>query len=175
MNRKIVPVVLVMFFLVQGLTFPREAVSETCNLNPPIRVSMNESRFSFRTVYNVLNLALFVYKLDTVGEYSKERLISECGKALSGPDIKFDLDQIDVGRKGWTRYYPFCVGRKYFVARIFLSKERFYQPRVEVLYEAVMSNPAVTFQILPDLNTILKGCGIKPRNAFQDTETVSSL
>jgi len=174
-NREIVSIIPVIFFLVQSLTFPRESVSETCNLNPPIKVSMNESRFSFRAVYNVLNIALSIYKLDTIEGYSKERLISEHGRALFGPDIKFDLDQIDVGRKGWTRYYPFCIGGKYFVARIFLSRERFYQPRVEVLFEAVMSDPAVTLQILPGLNTILKDCRIKPRHAFQDTETVSSL
>lgn len=175
MNRKRFSVIAAMVFLIQAMIFPRELFPETFHLNPPIRAGINESRLSFRAVYNVLSLALLVYKLDTVENYSKERMLSEYGRDLSGPDIKLDINKIDVGRDGRTRYYPFYAGKKCFVARIFPSRKKFYQPKMEVLYEASISNPAVTIQILPDLNTILKDCRVEPRSAFHDARTASSL
>lgn len=91
--------------------------------------------------------------------------MAECGEFLSRfPEVRFDLDRIDMGKKGWTRYYPFSISGKDFIMRIFLTREYLFQPKAEVLYEDTTGDKELTFQILPGLNKILEGCRIKPHN-----------
>ena len=47
--------------------------------------------------------------------------------------------------------------------------------KTDVFYGAAMSDADTTFQVLPDVNTILSDCKIKPHNAFNEIRISSSL
>lgn len=182
MDKKKLAIVLIVLFLVQNVTFAQELLPRTLPLNPHARVSLNKGRLSFSqkydAVWDVLCMALLIYKLDALKKYSKdvvkESIMNEYDRAffnLAG--IKFDLDNIDIGKKGWTRYYPFHIGDKSYVIRIFRSEEQAYQPKLTVLLEGTVGIKGryngtdkkipVTFQILPGVNAILKKSKIEPQ------------
>ena len=93
---------------------------------------------------------------------------------LSGSDVRFDFAHIDLMRKGWTRYYPFSVGEKRFIARIFLTKEALFQPKVRVVSELVIEDFGITLQVLPGISEILSDCKIKPNNIYQSPQADKS-
>lgn len=119
-------------------------------------------------------MALLIYRLDAVERLPKSALLerldpiqADTFAKLTG--VEFDLDKVDLGKKGWTRYYPFSLnGNDYFI-RIFRSDERYYQPKVEVLMEGRVKNPSVTFQIIRGVNSILGDYGTGPGNLSQVT------
>ena len=166
MDKKKVPTLGGIFFLISIIASPFGLSEETCQLSSQSKVSLNKESICFRQIYDTLNLALLIYKRDAIGGYSKERLVEEYGSAIFTREVRFDLRNIDMGKKGWTRYYPFWIGDKCFIIRIFLTEEGRYQPQTEVLYEAVITRPAVTIQVLPGVNAILKDCRIKPLDSF---------
>jgi hypothetical protein len=142
---------------------------------PQSKIDLKESGNLFKYTYGVSCLALSIYKADAVNRLSKETILKDYGKIASGGELTFDLNNIGIGKRGWTRHYVFSVGDRQFIARIFLTKERFYQPKVKVLYEISMESPEVTLQILPGLNSILKDCRIKPQDFSFSRQTDSSL
>jgi len=168
-------VITAILFLIQGLILEGRSCAEPSQPNPLTKINLIEPGEGFKKIYEVFCLALFVYRLDAVERCPKETVIKKYGDLPAMSGVTLDLSNIDAGKKGWTRYYPFSIDGKDFVARIFLTKERFYQPRVTVLFEAAIENPDVTFQILPGINAILEDCRIKPRNPYPDPQTASSL
>ena len=171
MNKKRLSIVLAIFFLVQTIPLHSGLSQEAVYpLNPHTKVSLNEPDICFQHVYAALCGALFIYRLDAVKRYSGEALIRKASGIPALSEVRFDMEHIDLGKKGWTRYYPFSVGDRNFIARIFLTEERAYQPEVKVLFEANIKNPDVTFQILPGLSDILEGCQIKPHTIYPTSQ-----
>ncbi|MCX5668155.1 MAG: hypothetical protein NTY34_07615 [Candidatus Omnitrophica bacterium] len=161
--------ILAVFFLVQSIMLPPMASA----VNYPLTQIKTDSNYPdgyFKKTYDFIRFGLLLYKLDAIGRSSKEDLISNAGKMILSPGISFDLDNIDVVRKGWTRYYPFSIDGKDFIMRIFLTAERSYQPEAPILYEGSITNPAVTFQVLPSINEIISGCKIQPRRTYSSAE-----
>ncbi len=177
MSKKRWPIFLVIFFLT-SYTVPAEILSDTNFPLPHIKVDSNYPDHFFKKIYESLYIGLSIYKLDTVEKYTKEKLITifhpRGGNGPDRPDIRFDISNIDIGKKGWTRYYPFSIGDKNFIMRIFLTEELRYQPDAKILYEGTLKYPAVTFQILPSLNDILSDCRIKPFKTYSTAQVDGS-
>jgi len=179
MNRRGSAIMLCILFLVQSLAYPQELLHRTLPLNPQTKVSPNNVKLAFLQKYDVLCMALLIYKLDAVErspkEVVKESIMREYDRAffnLTG--VKFDLEHIDLGKKGWTRYYPFSVHGEWYIMRIFKTEERVYQPEVSVLLEGDIEDPKVTFQILPGINRILEQCKIKPHDLLFSPQAIVS-
>jgi hypothetical protein len=132
----------------------------------PVSIDANSPGNSFKQIYESIYTGLAIYKLDAIEKYPKERLAAALGAICNSSDIAFDLNNISFGKKGWTRYYPFSIGDKNFIMRIFLTGELRYQPKVPVLYEGTLAEPNITFQILPSINDILTVCKIKPIRTY---------
>jgi len=164
---------LVIFFLLFDVVIP----SLSSAINYPltqIKVDPDTVDRSFKKIYDSVCFALSVYVSDVIGRSSKEDLIKNFSRIALHPGIRFDLENMDIIKKGWTRYYPFSIEGKEFIMRIFLTSERSYQPPAPVLYEGSIATPAVTFQVLPSLNTILSDCKIKPRQSYSISEVARS-
>lgn len=179
MNRKKAVGLLVFLLLVQMLAHPQEMLPGTSQLLPQTKVSLTNPEITFFQRYDILSLALLIYKLDAIERYPKEvvketimRDYDRTFFTLTG--VRFDLEHIDIGRKGWTRYYPFVIHDKLYLIRIFKTEERAYQPDVEVLLEGQLNDPDVIFQILPGVNSILKECRIKPYTIVDDHKPIVS-
>lgn len=177
MNRKRLSILLALLFAVQAVASPKTYSAETYSLNPPTRVSLNEPQFLIKKTCEVLCLALFIYKMDVIKQCHKNTIIKEYGSFMrSFSDVKFDLDRMDIGKNkdGLTRYYPFSVDGKDFIARIFFT-EYPLQPDVKVLYEWSTKDRMLTLQILPGTNEILSGCKIKPHSIYSSKEVDGSV
>jgi hypothetical protein len=121
-------------------------------------------------------MALFLYERDAIKRCPKEVVVKEAGKTFADiPWIRFDLEHIDIVEKGWTRYYPFSIDGKQFIIRIFLTEEKYLQPKVETLLNGSIEKPPVTFEILPALSSVLKSCRIKPYNPTPPKEVDTSI
>ena len=169
MNKRKWSILSAIFFLVQCLS-PCEIFSAANFPLTQIKVDSNSQDQYFKKIYDSICAGLFIYRLDVIERHAKENLIKDFGNAILKSEVKFDLENIDIGKKGWTRYYPFSIGDKNFIMRIFLTGELYYQPKARVLYEGTLSNPAVTFQILPSLNDILSDCKIKPFKTYSTAQ-----
>ena len=169
---------LAFLFAVQAVASSNIYSTETYSLNPPTRVSLNEPQFLIKKACEVLCLALFIYKMDVIKQCHKNTIIKEYGSFIrSFSDVKFDLDRMDIGKNkdGLTRYYPFSVDGKDFIARIFFTAERTLQPDVKVLYEWSTKDQLLTLQVLPGTNEILSGCKIKPHSIYSSKEVDGSV
>ena len=168
MNGKRLLIFLSVFFLVQHVT-PSQVLSNTTFSLPQItQVSVDATSpgNSFKQIYESIYTGLAIYKLDAIEKCPKERLAVALSAICHSSDIAFDLNNISFGKKGWTRYYPFSIGDKNFIMRIFLTGELRYQSKVPVLYEGALAEPNITFQILPSINDILAVCKIKPIRTY---------
>jgi len=151
-----------------SLLISSESYSQTqLPLMPDMKLSVTKDMAMFKQKYDVICIALLIYRLDAVERASKEVVKDTMMKKydtalLNFSGVHFDLDKIDVGRKGFTRYYPFYVSDSSYVIRIFKTEERAYQPEMDILYEGLVDNPDVTFQIVPGINAMLKDTDIKP-------------
>jgi hypothetical protein len=139
-----------------------------------IKVGAGPSDNFFKEIYESVCVGLSIYKMDVIEKYTKEKITTDFraghGRAGCGKSVRFDLKNIDIGKKGWTRYYPFSIGNKDFLMRIFLTSELHYQPNVKVLYEGSLRDPAVTFQVLPSLGELLSDCNIKPFKTYPTSQ-----
>jgi hypothetical protein len=154
------------FFVVQVALFAGAASAEIYSPNPLTRINTDGNNVIFKETCSFLCAVLSLYKSDVLDKLAKEDLIRVYAPILEDLKARFDFDNIDIGKKGWTRYYPFSIGTKKFVARIFLTKEAYFQPKVQVLSETVMENLGVTLQVLPDINEILDNCKIRPNKIY---------
>ena len=148
----------VLSLLCAGQLCGASVAAEVSPLNPPTRFE----NITFRQLCGTVCMALAVYKLDAIEGLRKEAIMARHGRILSDCGVRFDLDRMDVKRKGWTRYYPVSAGANTFVVRIFLTRERSYQPSVPVLYEMDISDPQVTCQILPSVSSIVESQRMSP-------------
>ena len=163
---------LVVFFLVQYIV-PSEILSGPDLLLPQMRTDPGSSEHFFPQIYKSICIGISMYVLDAIEGYSKEKLIATF-RSTGGRLVKFDLENIDIGKKGWIRHYPFSIGNKNFIMRIFLTAERSYQPEAKVLYEGKLAEPEVTFQILPSLNEMLADCSAKPFKIYSPSQAERS-
>ena len=165
--------VLVVFFLLSDVIIPSVSTAANYPLTQ-IKVDPDTVDKAFKKIYDSVSFALSVYVSDVIERSSKESLIRNFSQVVLHPSIRFDLENIDVIKKGWTRYYPFSIDGKEFIMRIFLTSERSFLPDAPILYEGSIMNPAVTFQVLPSLKEILSDCKIKPRQVHSSPEVLRS-
>jgi len=78
-----------------------------------------------------------------------------------GLDIAFDMDNIDFGKKGFTRYYPFTVDGRDLIIRIFDVRETSFLPEFRVFEEGVFEDSRIGFQIIPGIQDIVASKKIK--------------
>lgn len=165
--------VLVVFFLLSDVIIPSVSTAVNYPLTQ-IKVDPDTVDRSFKKIYDSICFALSVYVSDVIERSSKESLVRNFSQVVLHPSIRFDLENMDIIKKGWTRYYPFSIDGKEFIMRIFLTSERSYMPDAPILYEGSITNPAVTFQVLPSLNEILSDCKIKPQRTYSVSEVSRS-
>ena len=166
MNKKITALIAVTLFLAQAIPLAGIAPAENLSPNPLTEINTSGANLPFKDTCNFLCMALSLYRSDAFKGMPKEELVKIYSPMLAGSDVRFDFAHIDMMRKGWTRYYPFSVGEKRFVARIFLTKEASFQPKVRVISELAIENFGVTIQILPGIDEILNDCKIKPNKIY---------
>lgn len=170
MSKKKWSIILTVFFLVQSIAFSSALSFESSPLNPPTNIDANYSDPVIKRIYDVICMGVLLYELDAVKRLSREEIEKSYPGLSLNTAVRFDLANMDLGKKGWTRYYPFSIGEKMFIMRIFLTAERAYQPSAPILYEGSIANPPVTFQVLPSLNEILADCKIKPHRTYPSSE-----
>ena len=164
--KKITAIIAVTLFLIQAIPLACLAPAETLSPNPLTEINTGGANLPFKETCNFLCMALSLYRSDAFKGMPKEELVHTYSPMLSGSDVRFDFAHIDLMKKGWTRYYPFSVGEKSFVARIFLTKEASFQPKLQVISELAIEDFGVTIQILPGIDEILNDCKIKPNKAY---------
>ncbi|MDD5136897.1 MAG: hypothetical protein PHN63_06095 [Candidatus Omnitrophica bacterium] len=147
---------------------------ENSPLNPPTNIDVNYSDPVVKNIYDAICQAVILYELDTAAGLSKEDMETSYPGLSLDSEVCFDLANMDMGRKGWTRYYSFSIGNKSFIMRIFLTSERSYQTEAPILYEGSLANPAVTFQVLQSLNELLSDLVIKPLKIHYSPEVSRS-
>ncbi len=175
MNGKKALVILAVSFLVQTIVSQIGQADYLYSLSPPAKVDPNNPDIIFQYKWDVIRKGLSIYELDSIGRCSKDDIIRRYNRLFPLPsDVRFDLEHIDIRKGGYTRYYPFSIGDNNFLIRIFLTTESTLQPKVEVLFEIEIEDPAVTFQILPDLSSVLKDCRIKPYTIYPNLEAARS-
>lgn len=174
MDKKRTAVITVTFFLVQAVFISALAQAEVYSSGPLTEIRVDRSNVLFRETCNIICMALSLYRADAFLKMPKEELIKMYSGVLLDSRIRFDFEHLDMIKKGWTRYYPFSAGEKSFVARLFLTKESYFQPKVPVISELVVENIGVTLQILPNINEILNDCKIKPSNVYKPSLVDSS-
>lgn len=167
MKKKITAVIAVTLFLVQVAPFAGIAPAENLSPNPLTEINTSGASIPFKDTCNFLCMALSLYRSDVIKGMPKEELVKVYSSMLPDSDIRFDFANIDLMKKGWTRYYPFSVGQKKFVARIFLTKEAYFQQKIQVISELAIEDSGVTIQILPGIDEILNDCRIKPNKVYQ--------
>jgi len=163
-------VILAIFFLVQSIASSSVLSFEGSPLNPPTNVDVNYSEGAFRQIYAAVCLGVSLYELDAIRGLSKAEIERRHPGLSINSSVQFDLANMDLGRKGWTRYYPLSIGGKAFIMRIFLTSERAYQPAAPILYEGSLAHPAVTFQMLPSINEIISVHKIRPHRTYPSAE-----
>ncbi len=96
-------IILAIFFLLSDVL----SASVSSAINYPltqIKVDPSSPDKSFKKIYDSICFGLSIYRLDVIERYSKEALIEDAGKIALSPGISFDLENIDIIKKGWTRY-----------------------------------------------------------------------
>lgn len=171
MNKKRLLFIIVVFILAQLASSGTDSRAQNAALSPPILMTEHY----FKEVYAAVFVAIEVYKSDAIDGNAREEIISKYGGDILGLDIKFDFNSTGAARKGWTRHYPIVIHDERFIVRIFLTEERVYQPQLPVLFEMQIRDPAVTCQILADINSILSDENIKPHRISSERQAARSL
>ena len=175
MSKKKWSIILAIFFLVQSIVSSSVLSFECSSLNPPTKIDAAYSDHVIKNIYDAICMGVFLYELDTIARLSKEEIKKKYPALLLNSGVSFELANMDLGKKGWTRYYPFLIGDKSFIMRIFLTSEKVYQHSMLVLYEGAIANPAVTFQILPSINDTVSSCKSNPHRVRSSSAINHSL
>ena len=170
MSKKKWSLLLAIFFLVQSISSSLALSFESSLLNPPTNIDANYSDGVVKKIYDAICLGISLYQLDAIGRSSGPDIEKSYAALALNSEARFDLANMGMGKRGWTRHYPFSVGNRAFIMRIFLTAERAYQSAEAVLYEGAINDPAVTFQILPSINDIISSCKIKPHSTYSSSE-----
>ena len=121
------------------------------------RLNLVSGSISVKNSISAIEYALFLYRLDCLDRVKKDIILTECAKnPISSIDVVFDLENMGIKRKGWTRYYPVMIGEKLYVVRIFLTREKVYQEKITPEIEVDLKDPQVTCQIISGVSGILK-------------------
>ena len=159
-KNKLVPLAICLFLVHTQITASSD--SGTFSINPAKRVSPTEISIKeiFAKEFNILAFALGMYHSDAVERLSKnaikEKFAGELDSCESEFDVSFDLENMDFGRRGFTRYYPFSVNGRDYIIRIFDIREKGYLSDFEILCEGEFEDSKLGFQILPGLNELLE-------------------
>lgn len=175
MDKKRTAVVALIFFLIQAIPLTGLAPAEIYSLNPPSSIDANNPNVPFQEACNIFFVALSLYESDAVKRLQKDEIIRIYAPLMAAADVRFDLEHIDLMKKGWTRYYPFSVGERKFIARIFLTKESYFQAELPVISEIVVEKIGVTLQVLPGLAEILKDRAIRPNKPYPPSPADKSV
>ena len=111
-EKKITAIIAVTLFLVQAIPLAGIAPAENLSPNPLTESMTGGTDLPFKDTCNFLCMALSLYRSDAFKGMSKEELIKTYSSMLSGSDVRFDFEHIDLMKKGWTRYYPFSVEKE---------------------------------------------------------------
>jgi hypothetical protein len=145
------------------------------SLAPPSIINLPD----FNQLLSAVQTGIAIYRLDAMGGCSREDLKAKCEAiAMANPIPSFYLARMDLGKKGWTRYYPFSIGGRDLIIRIFLTGEYGYQtkiPEEHIILQASREDLGITYQVFSSVNAILKNCSIKPHAPFDPKRTGSSL
>ena len=166
MNKKRTAVLTVTFFLVQAFFLSGFAPAEVYLLNPPTGIGTAGANTPLKNTCGIFFKALELYKADALEGLAKDEIIKRYNDVCADSPVKFDLENLDLVRKGWTRYYPFSIDGRNFVARVFLTKETIFQPKINPISELVLNRLGITVQILPGINEILSDRRIKPNKVY---------
>ncbi|MBU0881336.1 MAG: hypothetical protein KKE81_03965 [Candidatus Omnitrophica bacterium] len=171
MNKKRLLSLIVVFILVQIASSGRVSQAQNAALSPSILVAEHY----FKEVYAAVSVAIEAYKSDAIDGNTRKEIVSKYGGEIPGLGIRFDFNRTDMVKKGWTRNYPIVIHDERFIVRIFLTEERAYQPQLPVLFEMEIRDPAVTCQILADINSILSDENIEPYSISSERQVARSL
>lgn len=166
--RTLIPVAI---FLIQALLLPVWTEADVFSLAPPSIINLPD----FNQLLSAVNTGIAIYKLDAMSGCSREELKAKCEAiAASNLSPRFDIAKMDLGKKGWTRYYPFSIEGKDLIIRIFLTGEYEYQPKIQnddIILQASRKDLGITYQVFSSVNSILKSCRIKPHTPFNPKDT----
>lgn len=166
MNKKRLSIILAIFFLVQAVSLPQNSIAENYSLNIPSRIADS----CFRYMTSAAEVALAIYKMREFGNATRSEIEKQFAYGVINEYIKFDLKDLRLGKGGFTRYYPVSILGGNFIARVFLTAEEALQPKVKVVFEAKITDPGLTCQIIPDISSIIKDCKITPHKVYDNTE-----
>lgn len=160
MNRKrFVIIVFCLFVVCATSTYAIDIRTSSLNLAKKVSPTNSDIKEFFATQFNILTFALNMYQLDTDKRFTKdiikEKLFRSHALWQEEFNIKFDLDNIDFKKKGFTRYYPFSVDEKRFIIRLFNIEEKKHLSDMQIFYEGVLEDSNLGFQIVPGLVEIL--------------------
>ncbi|MFH1791855.1 MAG: hypothetical protein ABH885_07745 [Candidatus Omnitrophota bacterium] len=189
MNRKMLLAPVAICLFVFSAFVPRAGSDGPQGLNPLTRFGVDTGRIETYQLYDILCMGLLIYRLDAVERCAKdvvkESIMRDYDSAffnLSG--VRFDLESIDIAKKGWTRYYPFVIGERQYVMRIFRADEKQFQPEIKILHEGTVRmrglvegsfrTTSVTFQIIPGVNDLLDRLRVKTFDLGPIIQTSSS-
>lgn len=171
MNKKKLSIVLAIFFLVQSAAVAQNLDAEIYALNIPSRIADPY----FRNMNIAAEAALSIYKKHELDKISKEDILRQFFGGAVNEYVKFDLDDLRLGKGGWTRYYPVSILGENFIARVFLTDEEVLQYKAEVLFQARIEKPQrITCQIIPNVNEILRDCKIEPHKVYSNHQVATS-
>ena len=172
---KIRTLVLVVIFLAQTLLLPYMTEAGGFSLVPPSIINTP----GFNQLLSAVQTGLAIYRLDAMGECSRGDLKAKCEAIAAANSIpSFDIARMDLGKKGWTRYYPFSIGGRDLIIRIFLTREYKYQPDIpdeDIILQASRKDLGITYQVFSGVNAILKSSRIRPHTPFDPKRTGNSL
>ena len=172
---KIRTLAIVVIFLAQALLLPYMTEAGGFSLAPPSIINIPD----FNQLLSAVQTGIAIYRLDAMGGCPKAELKAKCEAiAAANPLPDFDISKMDLGKKGWTRYYPFSIGNKDLIIRIFLTGECGYQSKIpdeDIILQASRKDLGITYQVFTGVNAILKSCGIKPHTPFDPKRTGISL
>jgi hypothetical protein len=166
---------IVVIFLAQALLLPYMTEAGGFSLAPPSVINLPD----FNQLLTAVRTGVAIYRLDAMGECPKADLKAKCEAiTAANPLPSFDISKMDLGKKGWTRYYSFSIGNRDLIIRIFLTGEYEYQitiPDEDIILQASRKDIGITYQVFTGVNAILKNSRIKPHAPFDPKRTGSSL
>ena len=171
---KIRTLAIVAIFLTQALLLPYMTEAGGFSLAPPSIINIPD----FNQLLSAVQTGIAIYRLDAMGGCPKAELKAKCETIAAANSIpSFDIDRMGLGKRGWTRYYPFSIGGRDLIIRIFLTDQYTFQSKIQdkdIILQASRKDLGITYQVFTGVNAILKGCSIKPHAPFDPKLTESS-
>ena len=159
-KNKLLIIVVSLFLVHSQLSAATDVGTSSINLTKKVSPTNTNIKEMFATEFNVLAFALGMYYLDTEEHLSKEGIKEKLLQSHAILEEKFrvifDLDNIDLEKNGFTRYYPFVMNEKDYMIRIFDADEKHYLEKTRVYHEGIFEDSEIGFQIIPGINSMLE-------------------